>query len=461
VVATGLKELACLTPDEQSFAQHRASGRQPATTRLEVAGSAPERALLLPSCAKLGAMAEQEQPDARADVWRYVRWTLVVLAIGLGVAALLGDWYSVCEDQLVGEPGPEMTVVSVCRDPGVTDLLPLTFLLVVLLLLWPELSELGIPGFLTLKRRVQAAEVDAEDQRERQTQLERQVQELKVSFDTAVDASTRSSAQVNINLGELGTSANQVATNLEAFGALTQQVEGELDAASEQIDAEVPSSADETEQSRESLGPLPLIEQLADSEVALVEITQTVTQSAELTREISELTEGATAELNVVARRQGGSSQALAVIHRFAAKLSPKVATMAELTHQLNEQVDRAEPGVNILLDRIESGQVPPVESIGLLEPLANFTVLMPDTISSVQTYEQSIQSVEGVGAKALDKQFRALRRSLRTYIEAMERMLAWGHRADNLLGTFQETPSDDADGATGDNAPPPAEDGR
>lgn len=133
-----------------------------------------------------------EKPNAgaraaprKARVARVIRWGLAfAITAGLGSAALRG--WIICSDELAQTGSRE--VVRVCRRPGVTDIDIVLPLLAVVLLLLPDLAEVGLPGGFTLKRTVeqQGAQLDAQAQR--QDALERSVQLVQLTQRTSAVA---------------------------------------------------------------------------------------------------------------------------------------------------------------------------------------------------------------------------------------------------------------------------------
>jgi hypothetical protein len=72
----------------------------------------------------------------------------------------------------------------------------LSALLAVLLLVWPELSELGIPGFVSLKRRLSDNERRAHEQQERQDRLDQQLSIYQTRLDNLAAATSSAHATI-------------------------------------------------------------------------------------------------------------------------------------------------------------------------------------------------------------------------------------------------------------------------
>jgi hypothetical protein len=117
-----------------------------------------------------------------------VRWSVVGIVLLSSVFFTLRWNWVICEDKLatVGS----QAVVKVCHSPSVTDLPVVTTILLIILLLLPDLSEIGIPGFISLKRQVGQQEAKLE-------MLRTEVQQA-VSQDVAQKVDTT----LNINLAD-------------------------------------------------------------------------------------------------------------------------------------------------------------------------------------------------------------------------------------------------------------------
>lgn len=91
---------------------------------------------------------------------RIFDWTRRVLAGLLLLVSVFLTWdRTVCGDELAntGDQG----AVRVCRPVAISDAPVVGGILLILLLLLPDLSEIGIPGFLSLKRQVREQGVEA------------------------------------------------------------------------------------------------------------------------------------------------------------------------------------------------------------------------------------------------------------------------------------------------------------
>jgi len=116
--------------------------------------------------------ASRTKPETNAQNGRTIaRRVLAVgallLGCGLAVASNWIDPLRVCETVSGGDP---LTVVNVCNPWSEFELVP--FLLVGLLFLSPDLSELSVLSLVTLKREVKAQQTELEATAQRQDALE-------------------------------------------------------------------------------------------------------------------------------------------------------------------------------------------------------------------------------------------------------------------------------------------------
>lgn len=126
-----------------------------------------------------------------------IRWGLALLVAVAGVIYMLGgvEHQTLCHGAIATE-GEE--VVKVCGAPGITQLLP--FIVVIALLLAPDLSELAIPGLLSIKRRV-------EEQGRRQERIEAELvrveQNVRLSANTYLAVHNHGIAELDLRALEL------------------------------------------------------------------------------------------------------------------------------------------------------------------------------------------------------------------------------------------------------------------
>jgi hypothetical protein len=99
-----------------------------------------------------------------------VRRGLAMVAVLVAVGLVGFGQAQVCADSVVGGG-----VVHTCRAPQASDGLVIGYAVFVLLLLAPDLAELGVPGLFTLRRRVEEQESRLETEEGRRELLETQL----------------------------------------------------------------------------------------------------------------------------------------------------------------------------------------------------------------------------------------------------------------------------------------------
>lgn len=122
------------------------------------------------------------------ETQKKLRWFVAALILAGGTFLVSRGW-TMCEDKLA-TTGTN-AVVRVCRPLAVTDPPVAGALLLVVLLLLPDLAEVGIPGFLTLKRRVEQQEEKVEQQT-----IKVEEQEAKIATLTRTLPRARSSSRL-------------------------------------------------------------------------------------------------------------------------------------------------------------------------------------------------------------------------------------------------------------------------
>jgi hypothetical protein len=132
-------------------------------------------------------------PPTRLDLVRRVAAVLAVLVavvlIGTGAA-------TVCADTVTGAGN----VVRTCRAPEATDGLVIGWALFILLLLSPDLAELGVPGLFTLRRRVDEQEGRLDTEEGRRELLETQIAAVSAQLTQVSAASAVGVEAMNIYL---------------------------------------------------------------------------------------------------------------------------------------------------------------------------------------------------------------------------------------------------------------------
>lgn len=135
-----------------------------------------------------------EEPERKGSSVRSRRVRLVVavlLLVSCSLAAIV--FYEECVTTRTGGGVP----TSTCHPPEVTSPVVLAILLLVALLLWPDLSEVAVLG-VSLKRRVDAAELGAKRAQEDVASLHTTIQLQEMRIEGLAEANSSASANITM-----------------------------------------------------------------------------------------------------------------------------------------------------------------------------------------------------------------------------------------------------------------------
>lgn len=131
--------------------------------------------------------------DLKADFGRVPRWIVASLVLLSCVTGLLGSGFHVCKDETVSK-GADITRTHTCNTPGVTDAGVVAVALLIVLLIAPDMSEVGVFG-VSLKRRLVAAEGKASASEAKAERLETQLQVQNLRVDNLTQSVATANAQ--------------------------------------------------------------------------------------------------------------------------------------------------------------------------------------------------------------------------------------------------------------------------
>jgi hypothetical protein len=135
-------------------------------------------------------MATPDPSHLHPFFWYRLGAAIAIAAVGL-VLISSNEWRT-CSDQ-VTNVGPTPTA-QVCHKADPTDADVIAGFLVIFLLLWPELTEVGLPGGIVLKRQLKEQAATLADHERRQTELAHRLELLDVQ--QAVSARANSQSEV-------------------------------------------------------------------------------------------------------------------------------------------------------------------------------------------------------------------------------------------------------------------------
>lgn len=138
------------------------------------------------------------QSSLEANSFRAFRWTLVVLGFFGVVVLLLANRFEVCTiETSTGNDGS--TVTKTCKGPEVTDASVVAVAALLVLLIVPDMSEVGIFG-VSLKRRLAQAEQKVSESEAKAERLENRLEIQNLRVDTLSQNLVAANAQAVNNV---------------------------------------------------------------------------------------------------------------------------------------------------------------------------------------------------------------------------------------------------------------------
>lgn len=132
----------------------------------------------------------------RANSYRAVRWTIAIGTLVIFVGLLLNSEFEVCK---IESDKDGTTITKTCDGPTVSDAGVLAVALLLVLLLAPDMSEVGVLG-VSLKRRLEAAERKVSDSEHKAERLESLLQMQSLRVDTLSQNIAAANAQATNNV---------------------------------------------------------------------------------------------------------------------------------------------------------------------------------------------------------------------------------------------------------------------
>lgn len=123
---------------------------------------------LEPACTAVVTDRHSSTEATHRGKWpRVVRWIGAALVLLVAVVGSLAGWFKICSTKMVPE-----TVETTCQAPQITDGAVIAFALLLVALVWPELSEVDVFGF-GLKRQIKEVAAEAGHGLDKARELER------------------------------------------------------------------------------------------------------------------------------------------------------------------------------------------------------------------------------------------------------------------------------------------------
>lgn len=140
-----------------------------------------------------------EKPSSRP--WPRIRQLLALAFLLFGVYAAVWLYRECTRADALKDDGSVVTLTT-CASPSLSSATVLLFVLLVVALLWPDISEITVLG-VSLKRKVEQAQAAAETARESVDNLRQMVQFQQTQIDSVTSATATSTTHIH-----LGDSAN-------------------------------------------------------------------------------------------------------------------------------------------------------------------------------------------------------------------------------------------------------------
>ena len=189
-------------------------------------------------------------------------------------------------------------------------------------------------------------------------------------------------------------------------------------------------------------------ESMAEAEALLPEWQTIIVRIGELSREIGEAMEKATAEVAVSDKRNGGFAGRLRVAKNLAATLSPVANEMESLSAQYSSTLVRVDPGVLTIIrlvgeavdDQSEASEVE--QARDLFESITGFATISRDNVETIGTFIGTLASI-GNFDRGLGQQMRKIKSALQKIIDGQAVMDEWQQRIDATnISTVPQTDS-------------------
>lgn len=152
----------------------------------------------VPSAEAPGNRAASIMSSQPRKIWRLIRLGVAAMLLVLYAVSVL-TFYKECSIVTSESSSTGTLLQTTCQSPTVTSANVLVLILLVVLLLWPDISEVTVLG-VTLKRRVAEAEAEAQKAKEDVAALgiSLQLQQTRIDTVSAAAAAAAASASANV-----------------------------------------------------------------------------------------------------------------------------------------------------------------------------------------------------------------------------------------------------------------------
>lgn len=196
------------------------------------------------------------------------------------------------------------------------------------------------------------------------------------------------------------------------------------------------------------------LEAWAETEDALPNVVQSMTDIGAVMRHFTAIANQGEDDLEENDRQKKGTKGRLLAAIRLAERMDEPLDLMEEVAARYLADTTAIEPGIVMLMDRVERGEVDlndPEERQGICAALK----AMVDNLPIMQDFTQSARTTKGQMmrlrslAKPVAVRMNRLGAAMDLIVKASERFIAWGERAESLYSSICEGqgPEDDEAG--------------
>ncbi|MFD1710376.1 hypothetical protein FVQ98_03965 [Ottowia sp. GY511] len=163
----------------------------------------------------------------------------------------------------------------------------------------------------------------------------------------------------------------------------------------------------------------------AESEIAIVELTQSLEVLSTITEEIGVIFTKGTAQVRLIESRAGGAVDRLALADQLAGELEGPATRFGIGSAEYARHLDRVLPGMISLMDQIEAEPLLVNDAAGFLESALGFLVSTREALDSTKKFGESFQ---GTGAMT-----RKMKRVAKTINSGINLMIDSSNKIFNL----------------------------
>lgn len=178
--------------------------------------------------------------------------------------------------------------------------------------------------------------------------------------------------------------------------------------------------------------PLGFLEQLADMETGLADMTQTAARSAAILEEISEILHEGTERIQNLPATPNYSAQKLAAANQVAQRLQEPSVRMNIVAQDFMRYVERVEPGVRYLLDEAAKDPNKLGEAPDFLDSLSGLFSVAQESASNSDSFAETLERT-GNATRMMKRVTDSIPSSALLMSRASRRVVGWNEWASRI----------------------------